>query len=84
MKLIAAMLLVATLAGCGHPLVAMTPQGWKEYPTVGLFNEEKRSNDVCYELSMGNVIWSIILIETIVFPVYFVGWSIFNPIPCKP
>ncbi|HVB19768.1 MAG TPA: hypothetical protein VNF51_00555 [Candidatus Paceibacterota bacterium] len=68
------------LSGCGHPLNTerMT------YPTYGLFNENSdKSKNVCYEISAGNVVWSIILIETIVFPVYFIGWSIYNPVRMK-
>jgi hypothetical protein len=63
------------LSGCGAPL----DTGKKEYPTVGLFTWNERSKDVCYSVSVGNTIWSIILVETIVAPVYFVGWSIMNP-----
>lgn len=32
---------------------------------------------------MGNVILGIILIETIVFPAYFLGWSLYNPVRLK-
>lgn len=64
------------LGACGRDL--QTSQ--KIYPTVGLLNQHLRSDNVCYEVSIGNVIWSVILIETVIFPVYFVGFSIFNPI----
>ena len=68
------------LAGCGEPLV--TKQ--REYPTYGFFNEDTdRSNDVCYKLSVGNIVWSIILIETIFMPIYFIGFSLFNPVRLK-
>jgi hypothetical protein len=68
------------LFGCGHP---MKTSG-KEYPTYGLFNEStKKSKNVCYEVSAGNVVWSIILVGTIAAPVYFVGFSLFNPVRMK-
>lgn len=76
-------LVVATsilLVGCGHPLEA----GKVTYPTYGLFNESSsKSKNVCYEISVGNIVWSIILAETIIFPVYFVGWSLWNPVRLK-
>jgi len=68
------------LAGCGRPLYV----DGKTYPTYGFFNESSsKSKNVCYELSVGNIIWSILLVESVVFPVYFVGWSIYNPIRLK-
>jgi hypothetical protein len=35
---------------------------------------------MCYEASFGNIVWSVLTIETVILPVYFIGWSIFNPI----
>lgn len=68
------------LTGCGQPLTVNK----KEYPTYGLFNEyTKKSKNVCYEISVGNVILSIILIETIIAPIYFIGWDLFNPVRLK-
>lgn len=68
------------LSACGSP---QTFEG-KEYPTYGLFNEGSvKSDKVCYALSIGNVVWSILLIEGVIFPVYFIGWSIMNPVRLK-
>ena len=72
--------LCLVLTGCGHPLSTSK----REYPTYGLFNEStQKSKDVCYEISVGNVVWSIILVETIIAPIYFVGWSLWNPVRLK-
>ena len=72
------------LAGCGRPQYLGQGTAQKYYPTYGIFNESSsRSKNVCYEVSVGNVVWSIILIESIIFPVYFVGWSIYNPTRLK-
>lgn len=38
------------------------------------------SKDIQYEICWGNVIWGIILSETIIVPIYFFGFSMFNPI----
>ena len=75
-KFIIAMLVSVMLAGCGDPMF----HAGKEYPTYGLFNElEKKSAKMCYEIIPGNVVWSIILVETIIAPIYFVGFSLFEP-----
>lgn len=66
-----------SLFGCGHPKEI----DGKKIPTYGLFNfQTKKVDNIKYEISMGNVIWSIILCETIIAPVYFIGYSIYNPI----
>ena len=79
-RIIAAVLIATMLSACGSPI---THQG-KHYPTYGLFNENSsKSANMCYEISVGNVVWSIILVETIVFPIYFIGFSLFNPIGPK-
>lgn len=68
------------LTGCGKPQYLGQATDQKYYPTYGLLNEgSSKSKNVCYDLSVGNIIWSIILIETVVVPIYFIGWSIYNP-----
>lgn len=66
--------LLALLTGCGKPKIIHGTR----YETQGLFTEKNPS--IHYEVSAGNVVWSILLIETIAFPVYFVGFSIWNPV----
>lgn len=69
-----------SLAACGRPL----DYNGKTYPTYGFLNAgTSKSNDMCYETSIGNVVWTVILSESIIFPIYFVGFSIFNPIGPK-
>ena len=56
----------------------------KEYETYGFFNQESRKSPcVLYEASFGNIAWSIVLFETVIAPVYFFGWSVFEPIRMK-
>jgi len=88
MKKLIALAIVASIAlsGCGAPMDLPTgPNGQlQSYPTYGLFNENTAKSDkVCYEVSVGNVVWSVIGIETIVMPVYFIGWSLFNPVSVR-
>lgn len=78
-KLVVSALIAASLllSACGQPA---TIDG-KNYPTYGLVNaDSQKSADVCYDLSVGNVVWSILLIETVVAPIYFFGFDIYNPI----
>ena len=83
-KLVAAMCVAALLTGCGRPADITVNGVTKEYPTYGLFNMgTAKSDKVCYELSVGNVVWSIISIENVVMPVYFIGFSLFNPVAAK-
>ena len=83
-KILVIGLCVAMLAGCGHPQELTVNGKTKEYPTYGLFNQDtSKSENVCYEPSFGNVVWSVIGIENIVMPVYFIGFSIFNPVSVK-
>lgn len=79
-SLVLALTLSLLLASCGRPLQVNE----RTYPTYGFLNESNsRSKNVCYEVSIGNVIWSVILFETIIAPIYFIGWSLFNPIRMK-
>jgi hypothetical protein len=78
--LILAISSLLALSSCGAPKEI----DGNTYPTHGYFNEDtSKSKNVCYEVSVGNIVWSIILIETIVMPIYFIGWSLFNPVSKK-
>ena len=47
------------LAGCGKPQYLGQGQEQKYYPTYGLFNDgSSKSKNVCYEISVGNVIFT--------------------------
>lgn len=65
-----------TLAGCADNKVI----NGTTYETYGLLNrDEVRDPNIVYTISTGNVIWGILLCETIVAPLYFFGWSIYEP-----
>ena len=56
-----------------------------DYDTYGLFNQDDKKNpEIEYNLVWGNLIWGIILIETIIAPVYFFGFDLFEPVGKKP
>jgi hypothetical protein len=68
------------VSGCGDPKVIHGV----EYETYGLFNkEDSRSPDIKYKVIIGNVVWSIILVETIAAPIYFLGFSLYEPVRPK-
>lgn len=89
MKKIMALLLIMamlTLSACGENLKAPQADGsTKVYETYGLFNEsEVREEGVEYKLIFGNVVWGILLGETIIAPVYFFGFSLYEPVAELP
>ena len=67
------------MTGCGDAKVI----NGTRYETKGLFNGDERNPDIHYRIIVGNVVWSIILCETVLFPVYFVGFSIWEPVCAK-
>ena len=67
------------LIGCGDTKVI----DGIEYGTVGLFTKDKMPDNIQYEVIVGNVVWSCILVQTIFAPVYFVGFSIWEPVGAK-
>ena len=68
------------LTGCGNTKVI----NGIEYDTYGLLNADNKKNpQIEYEVIWGNVIWGCILSETIIAPVYFFGFSIFEPVGPK-
>jgi hypothetical protein len=78
-KLILAVALAATafgLSGCGGDRVNGT-----YYDSYGIFNEaEVKDPNVAYEISLASVIVAIIFSETLVIPVYIVGWDLYKPV----
>ena len=51
------------------------------YDTYGFINKgEKRNPDIEYRLIIGNIGWSVILAETVIAPIYFWGFSIYEPV----
>ena len=85
-KTLLALAAVLALTACSQPAnLATGPNGEvQHHRPYGLLNrDELRSDKVCYRLSVGNVVWSVLLIETIIAPVYFVGFDLFEPVSVK-
>lgn len=81
-KLIVSLILIVVffISGCGNDKVINN----KTYGTYGLFNQNEMKNEkIEYQLILGNLIWSFLLCETIVAPIYFIGFSIYEPVGIK-
>lgn len=79
-----AMLIAILFVGCADSKkiningkdVIVEPYGW--------MNETEMKNDsVIYKVNTGNIIWSIIGIETIIVPVILTGESLYEPVRKK-
>jgi ABC-type oligopeptide transport system substrate-binding subunit len=74
------LLAVALLFGCG----SSKEINGKECETYGFINKDQVYDpDIRYKVITGNVVWGIILAETIVAPVYFFGFSLYEPVEAK-
>lgn len=54
------------------------------YDTYGLLNDDEKKNpDIEYDIVWGNLVWSVILCKLIIPPIYFIGFSMFEPVGKK-
>lgn len=73
------LILLVAFAGCARDLVC----DGKTYTSYGPFNKDQiYSEDVKYKTSFGNIVWGVLLVETVVAPVYFWGFSSSTPDYC--
>lgn len=50
----------------------------------GIANVDTRKNDrVEYEISAGSVVCAVIFCETIIAPIYIIGWDLYEPYKVK-
>lgn len=79
-KLITVCAVATLLGGCAKSKVICGV----EYVPYGLLNaDDKKNPDIEYEVIWGNVFWGAVLAETVVAPIYFGGFSIFQPVGQK-
>ena len=68
------------LAGCARPKTICGV----EYGSYGLLDaDDKKNPDVEYEVVWGNVFWGVVLLESVIAPIYFAGFSLFQPVGPK-
>jgi len=78
-KVICLLVLVSFfLMACGTDMVI----DGKKHETIGIISLalDKKVPGVKYEVIWGNVILGVLLIETIIAPIYFFGFSMFEPV----
>ena len=57
----------------------------KDIETYGIANmESKQDPTVVYEISAGSVICAILFSETVIVPVYVIGWDLWQPVKAAP
>ena len=49
------------------------PYGWANYQT-------KKIEGVTYEAYIGNIVWDVIAVETIIIPIWLTGWELYEPV----
>jgi hypothetical protein len=79
-------IIVVSLIGSSLVSCASTKEiGGVEYDTYGFLNEDEVKNpNIAYKPVVGNAIWGFVLSETIVAPLYFFGYSLYEPVGIKP
>ena len=81
MKKIILFLIIISLLGCTTPIY-VNDEIVKPYGVFHLlFDKDTIHEDIVYGLSIGNIFWSVVLIETVVVPFIIVGWYLWQPIP---
>jgi hypothetical protein len=45
--------------------------------------DDVRMDTVVYQTSTGNIVWSIIFSESVVIPVWLIGWDLYEPVRLK-
>lgn len=77
-RLIAVLLCAAFLSvGCAESK-RMASADCATIEPYGIFNQEDEDKRVSYRVSPGNVILSVIFIETLIVPVALVGWYLWE------
>lgn len=52
------------------------PYGWAN-------SEEMKIDTVLYKPCVGNIVWDVILVETIFVPIWLTGWEFYEPVALK-
>lgn len=81
MKAVSIFVVITILfVSCSHEPVKINN---KEISPYGIFNMEEKIEGVKYRISMSSVIISAIGIKTVVLPIIFCGWYLWEPIPTE-
>lgn len=81
MKYILVFLAIVLLTSCADSqdfqvngqVINAKPYGWAN-------RDSRKIEGVVYEVNGGNIVWDIILCETIVVPIWLTGWQLYEPV----
>lgn len=69
------------LTGCGADDKVIN--GTK-YSTYGLIDADENKNpNIQYKVSGWSIVWSVVFIQTIIVPIYFIGFDLYEPVGPK-
>ncbi|CAH56653.1 hypothetical protein PHG11b_26 [Flavobacterium phage 11b] len=77
---LAAVLSLLLLTSCADSKVIEINGENVKVETYGWINNDVKNDSVVYQLSAGNIVWSVILSETIVVPILLTGNSLYEPV----
>lgn len=78
-KTLSAVLAAALLSGCA---TSMTLDDHR-YRPVGVVNAADKGEHVAYKVSYANLALAVLLVQTVVVPVYVIGWALEEPVGRK-
>lgn len=78
--LTAALAASVALAGCADSRVI----DGKRYEPYGLANKNTRKDDnIVYEIDWWSVAAAVVFVETVLVPIYVIGWDLWEPVKAK-
>ena len=82
MRIIIIILIIAALCGVGlHSCSSNDAIDGVKYSTYGIINESEMKNpNIRYEISTLSVVLAVVFSETIIVPIYIIGWDLFEPV----
>lgn len=45
-----------------------------------MVDQSNKIEGVTYEACIGNIVWDVIAVETIVIPIWLTGWELYEPV----
>jgi hypothetical protein len=86
-NMIMVVIIATTMSGCADNKRISTVENnqtvTRVYAPYGIFSQNKENPNVEYEVSIGNVVWGVILFETIIAPIIIFGWYLWEPVGPK-
>jgi len=87
LKIILSIILIISITGCANRKTIKSSENGvsvtRTYIPYGLFDPEDQNPNIQYRVSIGNVVWSILLFETVIAPVVLFGWYLYEPVGPK-